>query len=106
MAARRRAIRAVLVLTATPWALALSVGGLWLALSGWEVLPAARAACVVGGAFWIVSGQLLFMCLVADRLFPRASQRLVGPLEIGSSVAVILLFALAAAALVAFFASR
>lgn len=106
MAARRRAIRAVLILTALPWAVALTVAGLWLALAGWKVVPAARAACVVGGAFWIVSGQLLFMCLVADRLFPRASRRLVSPLEIGTSVAVIALFALASVALVAFYASR
>ncbi len=92
MVVRRRAFRAMLILTATPWAAALTVTGLWLAFTGWKVLPGARIACVIGGAFWVVSGQLLFMCLVADRLFPRASRRLVGASEIGLSAAVVGLF--------------
>lgn len=83
-----------MVLTAMPWAVLMVVGGLWLLTGGTSAVlalsmnePGAVLGVVqVGGVFWIAAGQLLFMSLVADRLFPWASRRLVASFEVVTSV--------------------
>jgi len=77
-----------------PWAGLMGVGGLWLLTGGTSAVialslrePGAMLGVVqVGGVFWVAAGQLLFMSLVADRLFPKASRRLVAPFEVVTSV--------------------
>ena len=80
----------LLTCAATAWALVMVVGGAWLLLDGagrWPILtPAAR---VVGGILAMTAGQFLFMYLVADRWFPRASRAITWPLEIAASLVLV-----------------
>lgn len=71
-----------MVTVATLWASALVFIGLTLALGAGETMPLAfqpmpLAVRVVLGLTAVAAGLLVFMCLVADRLFPRASRRVV-----------------------------
>lgn len=80
----------LLALAATLWALVMVVGGAWLCFEGvgrWTLLP--PGAGRVGGLFAIASGQFLFMYLVADRWFPRASKSITWPLELAASVVLV-----------------
>ena len=74
----------LLGVAATTWALVMVVGGLWLMSRGIGVWHLPSSAAFVGSMFWIASGELLFMCLVADRWFPRTSRVLIWPLEIAA----------------------
>ncbi len=88
----------VLVATATPWAAVLSFAGLVLLLSP-ALLPGPLRELPDGvrvliGLLGLASGQLVFSCLVADRLFPSASRALVWATEIATSVVLFASFAL------------
>ncbi|MFT5422601.1 MAG: hypothetical protein ACI89L_000366 [Phycisphaerales bacterium] len=72
-----------LVLAAGVWALSLTAGGAWLASS--DVLgdsPAGRLGGGASGMLAMAGGQLVFLCCVADRVFPRASRRLRWSMEL------------------------
>ncbi len=94
MRVSRTTSAALVVATAMPWAVLMVVGGIWLLTRGTAAVialtlrePGSMLGVVqVGGVFWLAAGQLLFMSLVADRLFPRASRRLVAPFEIVTTV--------------------
>lgn len=67
----------LLVLAAGVWALSLTAGGAWLASSGVLADSAAgRLGERASGMLAVAGGQLVFLCCVADRVFPRASRRL------------------------------
>ena len=86
----RRMTVGLLAASATPWALLLAVGGLWLCAVGAERWPAMASPCRLGGIASLAAGQLVFACLVADRLFPGADRRLVAWVEIGTCAALFL----------------
>lgn len=81
MPTRRIMSLGVLLAVAVPWALALSVLGLWLIFSsGGGALGGVfsdRRVVVGVGISSLACGQLVFMLCVCDRVFPRASRRLV-----------------------------
>ncbi len=81
MSNRRMMSLGVLSLVTVPWALAMSVLGLWLiSPEGSAVLPGVLAEPAVSGFSGVSAlacGQLVFMVCVCDRVFPRASRRLV-----------------------------
>ncbi|MEA5557614.1 hypothetical protein [Nodularia spumigena] len=76
--------------SATPWALLLTVAGLWLATIGASQWPSMSAPCLLGGLASLAAGQFVFACLVADRVFPGADRRLVLGFEILTCVALLL----------------
>lgn len=67
---------------ATTWAATLLLTGLWVAMNGPERWPVPRELCLMGGSSLLAGGQFLFLVLVADRVFPRASSRLVWAIEV------------------------
>ncbi|TVQ61616.1 MAG: hypothetical protein EA378_07650 [Phycisphaerales bacterium] len=88
----------VLVLTATPWAAVLSFAGLVLLLAP-ALLPGplqelSGSVRVLIGLLGLASGQLVFSCLVADRLFPSASRPVVWASEIATCVVLFAAFSL------------
>lgn len=72
---------AVRAAAATTWAATLLLTGLWVAMNGPERWPVPRELCLMGGSALLAGGQFLFLVLVADRVFPRASSRLVWAIE-------------------------
>lgn len=70
-----------LYVSATAWAAALSLTGAWLWLDAALRWPVAFMPCRVGGVTAMASGQLVFMCFVADRAFPGAPRRFVRVIE-------------------------
>lgn len=85
MSNRRMMSLGVLSLVTVPWALAMSVLGLWLLFpSGGTVLPGVFGDPVVAGCLGVSAfacGQLVFMVCVCDRVFTHASKRLVVAIE-------------------------
>ena len=83
----RPASLTILSLVATPWAAAMTLAGLWLLASAGRgdsgLSPVTR---FVLGITALAAGQLVFMCLVADRLFPEANRRVVWWLEVFTCV--------------------
>ncbi|MEM9372369.1 MAG: hypothetical protein AAGA55_01880 [Planctomycetota bacterium] len=80
MPTRRLMSLGVLSAVTVPWALAMSVLGLWLIAPGSAVrapgiLGDARVAGALGCSAF-ACGQVVFMVCVCDRVFPRASRRL------------------------------
>ena len=73
---------AVRAAAATTWAATLLLTGLWVAMNGPERWPVPRELCLMGGSALLAGGQFLFLVLVADRVFPRASSRLVWAIEV------------------------
>jgi hypothetical protein len=71
----------VVLLVTVPWALAMSVLGLWVMFAGGEDAMggvfADRRVAIGVGASALACGQLVFMVCVCDRVFPRASRRVV-----------------------------
>jgi len=83
----------VLIAVATPWAATLAFVGLVLCFGATDLLPPAfrlmpAGVRVVLGLTAVAGGHLVFMCLVADRVFPLASRRLVWWSELSVSAAV------------------
>ncbi|MBX3364055.1 MAG: hypothetical protein KF866_04755 [Phycisphaeraceae bacterium] len=87
----------LLMLTGVPWATGWTLLGLWLLgfagahteLAGFtlEMSPVIR---VFAGVTALAAGQLVFLCFMADRVYPRASRWLVWPIELGLSLAMFL----------------
>lgn len=80
----------LLTLAATVWAAVMVVGGLWLLAEGparWPLVP--TAAPRLGGVILVAAGQFLFMYLVADRWFPRASRVMTWPLELAATLVLV-----------------
>lgn len=81
MTTRRMMSLGVLLLVTLPWALSLSVLGLWLMRPAGSVgLPGVLGDPDVAmgvGLSSFASGQIVFLMCVCDRVFPRASRRLV-----------------------------
>ncbi|MFN0131011.1 MAG: hypothetical protein ACKVW3_00510 [Phycisphaerales bacterium] len=76
MSVQRGISMAVLGVLATAWAGALVIAGLWLVIDAprsWAVSPGALRSA---GAASIAGGGLVFMVLVADRLFPAVGRRM------------------------------
>ena len=72
----------MLIAVATPWAATLAFFGLLLGFGVTDLLPLAFQPMPAGvrlvlGMTAVAGGHLVFMCLVADRLFPLASKRVV-----------------------------
>lgn len=63
------------------WALSLSVAGLWLLISPPAELAGLRPVFTSAGLAALAGGQVLFMTMVADRIFPKAQPRLVATFE-------------------------
>lgn len=79
---------ALVLIAAIPWSSLLLVAGLWVLIE--MQFDIGRWPRWVAGLTAILAGLLVFMCLVADRVFPRASRTLVGSVEAVVSVGVIL----------------
>ncbi len=84
----------MLVCAASAWALMMVVGGAWLVLHRDSPWPLPPGAAVVAGVFCIAAGEFLFMCLVADRWFPRALREITWVLEGAAGLALIVSFLL------------
>jgi hypothetical protein len=84
----------VLVLGAASGA-ALVVAGLWLAAMGPRLWSPAGPPAVFAGIASLALGQLAFMCLIADRLFPGFARR--GAWRVEAVLAVLAIESLAAA---------
>lgn len=94
----RRVSLTVLALFATPWAGLLTMSGVWLLLIARDH-PALGIGLATGIGPWprvvagvtaVSAGLLVFMCLVADRMFPRASRAVVASVEMAASAVVFL----------------
>lgn len=89
MASRRLSL-SLLALAGTAWGGLLTVAGLWLLMIARDQSALGPWPRIIGGLTAVGAGLLVFMCLVADRLFPKASRRLVVWSELLSSVVVFL----------------
>lgn len=89
MHAKRRISLALLVSVAAPWAALLAVSGLSLLFAGPRLAALGETPRIVLGLAAWAAGQLVFMCLIADRLFPLASRRAVWWIEIFTSTLMI-----------------
>jgi hypothetical protein len=88
MSVTRGASLSVLSALATAWAGALVVAGLALltgSMGRWAMLGWGG---VIGGITIIAGGQLVFMALVADRLFPAAARGVIGWIEVATCLVV------------------
>lgn len=81
MAWTRRLSLVTLYSAVVLWAMCLTMVGFWLLLHPPVDLIPARPVLRSGGLAALAAGQLLFMLMVADRLFPNAHPRLVWALE-------------------------
>lgn len=86
--ASRRVSLSLLALAAVPWASLLTLAGLWLLLASSDHAALGPWPRVVAGVTAISAGLLVFMCLVADRVFPRASRLVVASAEMAASAIV------------------
>lgn len=68
-------------LMAVGWAGVLVLLGLWATLTGAEQAPGLGSAVRVAGWAALAGGQFVFMVLVADHFFPRASRRVIVAIE-------------------------
>jgi hypothetical protein len=67
---------------ATFWALLLCLGGLGLIFDWAAKFPAAAWDCRLAGVTLLCFGQFVFIAVVADRLWPRASPRVTWPVHL------------------------
>lgn len=77
----------VRLIASAAWAWLMVVSGWWAVLSGPREWPILKGVSLLGGITMAAGGQLVFMVLVADRLFPYASRRLMLGLELASFLA-------------------
>lgn len=87
MGLTRRISLAVRLVAAAAWAWLMVVCGWWAVLSGPREWPILRGVNLPAGLAMAAGGQLVFMVLVADRLFPSASRRLLLGLELACFLA-------------------
>lgn len=85
----RRVSLSMVIALATAWAAGWMVLGLWLIVASPAMLHSGMGSVSIpaalrwsGGFTAICAGQLVFLLLVADRVFPRASRRVVWPVEL------------------------
>jgi len=87
----RKVSLAVLALSATAWAALLVMLGLWLVLDCPRPTAIDLARSVSAGVAAIAGGTVLFMIVVADRLFPSVVRRMtVWHIERGTIVVFLL----------------
>ena len=96
----------LVIASATAWAVGWMVLGLWLVVASPAVLHSGMGSVSIplslrfsGGFTAVCAGQLVFLLLVADRVFPRASRRVVWPIELAVSAGLFLGLAVLAAQL-------
>ncbi len=82
---------AVLFALGTLWAALLVVGGLLLPSILRRAWPAAGPSAALLGLTVVAAGQYVFLTVVADRLFPRASRRLVAGMEVALGAVMVAL---------------
>ena len=97
MRVKNRRGRLALIMLGVLWAAVLTSAGVFLAsmntqlggwaMNGWLIATSALRSGVALAA--IAGGQFIFMALVADRLFPRASKRVVVLAELVALVAFV-----------------
>jgi hypothetical protein len=90
MLSARTASLVIRITAATLWASVLSVTGLWAMLSASREWPMFGPAWIVAGVAGVAAGLFVFMVLVADRLVPSASRRLVVTVELAVMVSFVL----------------
>lgn len=71
----------MLVVTATVWSGVMVFGGMWLSWPGVVTIPIPEPVVRALGIAAFSGGNFIFMALVADRCFPRASRSMVMTLE-------------------------
>ncbi len=97
-----RANLAALLLMGTLWAGLLVISGSMIGLSASTVLPGARGPASLFGITIVAAGEYVFLVVVASRIFPKASSRLLAGTELFlASVMFVFLVAAAAVAIVA-----
>lgn len=94
---RRSVSLSLLIVFAVPWATGWTLLGLWLlffAGASVEVAGLVIQTPMVGrvgaGTASMAAGQLVFLCFVADRVYPRAHRVLVWPIEVMVATALFL----------------
>lgn len=91
MSLPRRISLVVLMLCATAWAAVWVMLGLWLILDGPRQAPLPAAASLSAGLCAVSAGLIVFMCFVADRLFPAVGRRLsMWRIEMGTVLAFLI----------------
>ncbi len=70
------------ILLASLWSLMLCLAGLWLMIDFATRFPAAAADFRLAGIILLCFGQFVFVAVVADRLWPRASVRITWPVHL------------------------
>lgn len=90
MLSARSVSLAVRITVATAWAAALTITGLWAMLSASREWPMFGPVWIVAGVAAVAAGLFVFMVLVADRLVPSASRRLVATAELAVMVSFVL----------------
>lgn len=83
MGRTRRISLLLLAVVAGVWAVSLTSGGIWVFF--WDGIAdegPARLGRRALGLLAAAGGQLVFLCCVADRIYPGASQRLRWTLEL------------------------
>jgi hypothetical protein len=84
----RRASLIVRVVAATAWAGVMVLSGLWIVFILPEQLPRVNPTLSAAAGLAIAAGgQFVFMILVADRVYPRASRRITGVAEAAAFIA-------------------
>jgi hypothetical protein len=73
----------LVIATALPWSLALGVMGLWLIGEDHQGLLGARAVSLSAGVAVLCGAQIVFLCCIADRLFPQTPGALARRIEGG-----------------------
>ncbi len=77
-----RANLAALLAIGTLWAALLVVSGAMISLSSGAVLPGTRGPASLFGMTIVAAGEYVFLVVVASRVFPKASGRLLAATEL------------------------
>jgi len=80
----------MLMCVAVPWAVGLSIGGLWLCLDAPSRWPGMASPLWIAGLTVLAAGQLVFLVCVADRVCPLGARVLAAWLELPICVLVLL----------------
>lgn len=96
-----RANLAALLTMGTLWAGLLVVSGSLIALAAASVLPGARGPANLFGLTIVAAGEYVFLVVVASRVFPQASARLLAGTELFLASVMFILALAALAALLA-----
>ncbi len=87
----------LLMLAGVPWATGWTLLGLWLlGFAGADVHLGGTTVALAPAVRWaagltaLAAGQLVFLCFVADRVYPAAHKVLVWPLELALCATIFL----------------